>query len=61
MVTDDQGELPATGAVDGESVAAVDEILAVLDGLDHVPLLEHGPLFEGVHAGLHSLLAEPER
>ena len=65
MVTDEQGGLRAPGAVNGErdgtSATAVREVLAALDDLDRTPLLEHAPLFEGVHAGLHSLLTEPER
>lgn len=64
-MTDEQGELRALGARNGEGDGAgetsVAEVLAALDDLDRTALLEHAALFEGVHAGLHRLLTEPER
>jgi hypothetical protein len=48
-------------APDGGSDAAVREVLAPLEHLEHAPLSEHAAVFEDAHAGLQRLLAEPEQ
>lgn len=60
-MTDEQTRLEDESTTDSPSTAAVREVLAPLERLEHAPSSEHAPIFEDVHAGLQRLLAEPEQ
>ena len=61
VAIDEQHDADDRRAVDARSAASVDEVLAPLADLDGLPLDNPASVFEDVHAGLHRLLAEPER